>query len=183
MLNCPTENLHFLNSQDTLLMDLDILQHSDAHFYLTGSRYFGNYHQSSDYDFFAQYDQAICEFLETHKYKALGCYQSGYLDSNTSVVYRKGKIDIQLVTNVNMKKWAQEQIKAHFFYRHMPKRGTHTFALWNMLFSIYPHLDHNKSKSPQKFCSYCDKWIKDVEASFNPQGDPVCPLCWSRLDK
>ena len=39
-----------------------MLRQSSYTFYLTGSRYFGNYTENSDWDFFADYNTIVREF-------------------------------------------------------------------------------------------------------------------------
>lgn len=100
-----------------IAMKMELMEKSMFDFFLTGSRYFGNVHKDSDWDFFVQDNLALPQFL-----KDLGFIKETsddtdiepipYGDSNTVSVWtyyakERGGIHIQISKDVNAKKAAQ----------------------------------------------------------------------------
>lgn len=110
-------------------------------FYLTGSRYFGGYTDTSDYDYFTEDTQSTAKLLEEHGFRKLGF--TDYKDELTSSVYRveiDGKrIDIQLVKDVRLKIRAQQILSSVFYknlYTGLAKNKTQVDKLWNLAFAM-----------------------------------------------
>ena len=97
------------DSHDSILNKLRMSSHK---FFLTGSRFFGNVHEGSDWDFFAQDSQELRIFV-----RDLGLHHDSeaeeYFDSQCVKVYRNfnERIDIQLVRDCKRKELAQEMIR------------------------------------------------------------------------
>jgi len=85
--------------------------YNDAHFYSTGSRYFGTNSADSDYDFFTTYNTKILSDLITNGFQEIdsmyGKFGNG-TDPHLLRIFRKGKVDIQLVKDENIKQKVQE---------------------------------------------------------------------------
>ena len=77
----------------------------DAPLYLTGSHFFGTASAVSDIDFFTQNSLVARTALTCAKFKIHLAVP--YNDRMVTVVYRKGKIDIQLVVSAEIKSMAQ----------------------------------------------------------------------------
>jgi predicted nucleotidyltransferase len=116
------------------------LQNSDLDFYLTGSRFFNNHRENSDYDFFVEDSPGVRQFLKSLGFSKLN--NSAYLDDNTVVVYRYMPksgyyitIDIQIVVDAVKKQSIQNIMK----YNDFILTGDKTYAktVWNTLMSIY----------------------------------------------
>mgnify|MGYP000864027683 CR=1 FL=1 len=127
------------------------LQNSDLDFYLTGSRFFNNHRENSDYDFFVEDSPGVRQFLKSLGFSKLN--NSAYLDDNTVVVYRympksdcyitndgytiknHNHIDIQIVVDAVKKQSVQNIMK----YNDFILTGDKTYAktVWNTLMSIY----------------------------------------------
>jgi len=116
------------------------LQNSDLDFYLTGSRFFNNHRENSDYDFFVEDTPGVRQFLKSLGFSKLN--NSAYLDDNTVVVYRYMPksgyyitIDIQIVVDAVKKQSIQNIMK----YNDFILTGDKTYAktVWNTLMSIY----------------------------------------------
>jgi hypothetical protein len=96
------------NVRDEVLHNM---RNSNIEFYLTGSRYFGNVHQDSDWDFFTSYTRETETWLLEQGFKKLDSLDDeiSYKDSVTISVWRLEKgIDVQLVKSVNQKLKAQQ---------------------------------------------------------------------------
>jgi len=91
---------------------LEVLRNSTINFHLTGSHFFHSATVASDIDFFAQDDEKTAKFLVDCGFKRLET--SSYIDTQTTAVFRKGSIDVQLVRDVALKDKVQEKIKALF---------------------------------------------------------------------
>jgi len=77
-------------------------------FRLTGSRYFGSWQRRSDFDFFTENTASINSYLKS---KGFVIVLSGdYTDALTDLVYRKGKVHVQIINNVLLKQRIQKAI-------------------------------------------------------------------------
>lgn len=113
-----------------VLIALDV---SEFDFYLTGSRYFGNVRPKSDWDFFVDDSQKVREFLGSEGFIEQPLWRSEYLDQNTSAVFRKNGVDIQLVKDIQMKHVAQEILKKSEATNVMHNKAQHS-ALWKIVY-------------------------------------------------
>lgn len=111
-------------------------QYKPAKFYLTGSRYFGNHHEQSDYDYIVQDDEDVREFLRSQGFviQALPHYN----DTNTVAVYSHQygqksweKIDVQCCQNVQNKLKAQQVIRGTF-PKGLPKDKSISKGIWEL---------------------------------------------------
>ena len=87
---------------------------SDIKFYQTGSRYFGTSTDDSDWDFFADDTIDTRRWLTDHGFICLSFYADNNeynIDPFCNAVYRQGKVDVQLVNNLDLKIKAQDLIK------------------------------------------------------------------------
>lgn len=81
-------------------------------FYLTGSRYFGSSGLLSDWDFFVEHTDEVKVFLTDLGFENI-CNKDYLFDRTTVYTYRYQNVDVQLVTNIQVKKKAQLLIKHH----------------------------------------------------------------------
>lgn len=86
---------------------LSLLANSSHNFYLTGSRFFGNARELSDWDFFSQYSEELEKWLLEQGFTHLLGSQNLYNDENTAMVLERGWIQVQLQAEVNLKIAAQ----------------------------------------------------------------------------
>lgn len=84
---------------------LQFLADSSFEFIPTGSRAFGMSRPDSDYDFFT--DVTVGDFLRRSGFRKIS---GEYEDSHTVSVYRRGKVDVQLVRNIASKKVVQKML-------------------------------------------------------------------------
>lgn len=90
---------------------LSQLNHSSFKFYLTGSRFFGYPHASSDWDFFTQTDPRVEQYLKGKGFKRIPM-NPDWIDPITDIVYRhQDDVEVALVNNVDLKKRAQYYIR------------------------------------------------------------------------
>lgn len=125
---------------------LDTLKDSPFEFYPTGSRYFGNFRESSDYDFFAKDTDQLCSFLIDNKFVPLWGDKSRrtigfceYTDIITNEVYHYYgdiQIDIQLVSDVPMKIAAQEALKLKPSLLEAGANKKEHKRMWNFILKI-----------------------------------------------
>lgn len=88
------------------------LHESKFKFQLTGSAFFGS-PNPHDLDFFVQDDDEVREFLKHIGFGVSGGH-APYLDSNTVEVYRKGRLDVQVVRSFKEKVQVQTALKQTF---------------------------------------------------------------------
>lgn len=90
------------------------MEATSFHFFLTGSRYFGNAQLNSDWDFFCLDSQDVRGWLESIGFNREK-YNQSYNDSNCLAVYygrfEGDSVHVQLVKNESRKCWAQNLIK------------------------------------------------------------------------
>jgi len=122
------------NAEFTVPMLTRLSQHPHHTFYLTGSRYFGGYTQCSDWDFFVEHSEDIINWLTSLDFKI--CIDTQYKDQSVQMImkYRDEeiKIDIQLVTNAQLKNEVQEGLPKELM-RKSPHDIRHLY--WNYALS------------------------------------------------
>ena len=90
----------------------DKMSKSGHVFHLTGSRYFGYYSELSDWDFFVEDHQNLHAELEDMGFKMM---PGGYDDPVTAEVWHHpDDIHVQVVTDIEVKKTAQQIIRDNF---------------------------------------------------------------------
>lgn len=120
---------------------LEKMRNSDKfEFHLTGSRAFGGWNSSSDYDFFCENSQEVKEFLLSCKFYYLKKInnvlysENAYVDDNIAEVLRHHSgIDVQLQKDVSKKMKAQKLLL--LFWLHLkatPKENR--YKLWNLAY-------------------------------------------------
>ncbi len=91
---------------------LESLENSPFKFYLTGSRFFGNNRKSSDYDFFAVYCTDVEEFLQREGFRNISLVETNYFGTDgIKGLYRNSNVDVQLVSDPELKARVQEVLK------------------------------------------------------------------------
>ena len=108
---------------------LRALEDSPFEFYLTGSRFFGNFRQDSDYDFFV--DENIVPWLIENGFERLPTHN--YLDLLTVSVFQKGNVHIQVVKDVVLKSRVQQLIKETIPGIYFTFNKTNHSLLWNLV--------------------------------------------------
>ena len=108
---------------------MEYLDESEFDFYLTGSRFFNTNKIYSDWDFFTKDCEEVRRFLSNHDFYPV---VNEYNDKLTTAVYRRPFIDVQLVTDVECKRIAQEILRINPPSENFVSR-TQT---WNFAFSI-----------------------------------------------
>lgn len=116
---------------DATVEALSFVQGSAGQFYLTGSRFFGNNAENSDYDFFTEATDEVAVELAEAGFKLLS---EGNYEGTSAVVavWEKGKVQVQLVLDAPLKERIQSGIK-----HHIPGFG---------------HLDKNQRKLVWRLC-------------------------------
>lgn len=148
------DNVNFLSP---LQQTLAGLQNSKFGFWLTGSRFFGNAHELSDWDFITGYNQEV----EAHL-KELGFVLNegvqDYLDKMTTKVLTKHfcscefhardwheevrhtdeclKIDIQLAHDLDLKLTVRNILKENFSHVSLPSDKCQRSKLWDMVYNL-----------------------------------------------
>ena len=106
--------------------------------YLFGSHLFGGAKEWSDKDYFSEYTSDACCYLLDLGFKATGEHDVYGLDEQTVVVYRKGDVDVALVSNLETKIKACQFITScdaalpRLSKVPKPKRS----ALWNAVYNL-----------------------------------------------
>ena len=113
------KNFTSVPEQWDLVQNLAALKEAPFEFHLTGSRFFGNAHHDSDWDFFTEDSIEVREFLQNQGFENL----NDKLEVNPKDLYREdpniatvfesvfAKVQVQLVQNVGQKIVAQDILK------------------------------------------------------------------------
>ena len=107
---------------------VDLIKESGIKFYLTGSRYFGNSRPESDWDFFTCHTTAAVIWIVDNGFEEVSIYG----DDQTTYVYRKENVHVQLIKNIDLKIKAQEIIIRHGLYG-VTKEWRR--QIWNAIFN------------------------------------------------
>jgi hypothetical protein len=113
--------------------------------YLTGSRYFGDARQDSDWDFYCEHSEGLTETLirEGFHLETRPDYNDAnaarYNDSNTALVFHRGnwgnpEIHIQVVVSAELKSRVQNNRSFRAVYLSLTKKER--VALWNMAYAF-----------------------------------------------
>lgn len=121
------------NYQVNSIKVLTQLAESKLDFHLTGSRYFGNATQLSDWDFFCQDSKQVRNFLVSLGFK-VGGQGTDYLDNQMAFVYRhpEALVDVQVVHEVLVKQIAQLLVDTKEIHR--DKDLTTRNSAWNIAY-------------------------------------------------
>lgn len=120
---------------------------SSQAFYLTGSRFFGNFHEGSDWDYFTDKSQWIADTLRDNDFFRIDITNHNYMDLNTAAVFEHTKvpIHIQLVDDVELKIAVQNMIKESHLLDHLMNKQQRK-ALWNACYQAYAYGRNRKSE-------------------------------------
>lgn len=113
---------------------LQWVEMSKWNFHLTGSRFFGNTHAKSDWDFFAEYSNELDRELRENGWKRDSNKEYTHRNS-TVVIYYKENVHIQLVKNLEMKIKIQDKL-APVFREIVPTKEIATL-IWRMAEEAY----------------------------------------------
>jgi len=114
---------------------IQLLKTASFVFTLTGSRYFGDAKLNSDYDFFVQKDEDVCNWLIKNGFVILGSGE-GYDGIPGVSVFRKLNVDVQIRRNADefarINQWLFDHPEA---YQHLKSLGKSekAQALWDYL--------------------------------------------------
>lgn len=95
---------------------LILLEKSTFEFHLTGSRYFGTTHSSSDWDFFVQDDPAVRDFLLQNGFlpESTGLYHADLNNAEVWYSLPGPGVHIQIVKRADVKILLQNLVRKHF---------------------------------------------------------------------
>lgn len=110
-------------------------------FYLTGSRYFGDFNHASDYDYLAVHSQEVRSYLTQQGFELLDSPSYGIENDITVIaVYRRGNVDVQILTNdhhLNIKLMAMRLFKAAGIWPSKNKHGMYLRSqMWTTMLSV-----------------------------------------------
>lgn len=103
-------------NDETLKAIARVIQ-STCKFEVCGSRFFGDIHDTSDYDFVTESD--IADKLVSEGWHWSQSDRGGYLDSNTIHVVQFGKVQVIIVHSIPSRMKAREYIVANSLNRHL----------------------------------------------------------------
>lgn len=117
-------------------------------FYLTGSRFFENSDDTSDYDFFTTDSKTVREWLSMMGFTPIPMIgkpdqdDAGYNDSDIVDVFRnhKARVDVQLVHDVKIRLEAQQLLKSWKLLKNYPK--DERSRLWTFALMIVRQRHH-----------------------------------------
>ena len=118
---------------------ISLMTSTSRKFELTGSRFFGNTHRFSDWDFFTEYSDSVVDWLkawgfhrlEANLVKDLMTLYPG--DPNIVDVWQKHNVQVQLVINFKIKHYAQMLLSvepARKWYLAAQKEGRKEWWVW-----------------------------------------------------
>lgn len=114
-------------------------------FFLTGSRYFGNYTAQSDWDFFVEYGGDLIVKLRSIGFEQVS--DSTYSDSGLMFLFQKQDqgtvVQIQIVRDVRIKRMAQyilnNRLKTKYMTATKEERGT----LWSAVLETIDYMNQS----------------------------------------
>lgn len=111
-------------------IELKHLEAAPFDFFLTGSRFFGNAENGSDWDFYTKASTPVEDFLKSGGYAVSLMYEDSFTVKVLTRATPWFKIDIQLVENVDLKTRAQGMLAPYI--NHVSKE--YHKVLWEMAF-------------------------------------------------
>jgi len=113
---------------------LNVLAHSEYNFYLTGSRFFGGSTETSDWDFFTELNPKIEKFLESYHFVVKVI--DAYCDTVYERVIDKNIIQIHIVDDIEMKKFAQLMLSNNSVLINKNTDKQHVRDIWRMTMQL-----------------------------------------------
>lgn len=104
-------------------------------FYMTGSRYFGNFHSGSDHDFFVQHSNHASQWLISNGFRLH--MEGSYCDAQTRCVYvhAEANVHVQCVLDAKIKHKAQEFIKTWSRQLALMEKSQRSI-IWNLAYDL-----------------------------------------------
>ena len=132
---------------DPNALTLAEMEKSDIEFHLTGSRFFGIARIDSDYDFYALLSNGNEAWLREHGFRDItldgndymGYFAQRIANNNVAKIYRKGRIDVQLVTDIELKSNIQSLIREAGIMHFLRNSGISKQAMiqfWNLFYNL-----------------------------------------------
>jgi hypothetical protein len=119
------------------------MEGSNFEFHLTGSRFFGGFKPSSDWDYFVQDSNEVRDFLVNIGFDMQEDPIFAYDDITIVSLFTKNDIHVQIVQNAKLKAEAQQLLSEFAKIKAVPKEYRRYF--WNFAFAI---LEANKRRFP-----------------------------------
>jgi predicted nucleotidyltransferase len=142
------------NIEATIPADIiETFNESKHTFYLTGSRYWGNAHKNSDWDFFVEMDEEVKSMLKSIGFERLSNHIAYVDDIQCTDVYEKYVssknggdvlIQVQMVASAEIKNLIQE--KLYQMYPGGLGNKSEAKIIWKNAFEFF-HLGRKASKS------------------------------------
>lgn len=117
-----------------------LLRYAHLKFYLTGSRFFGTHRRSSDYDLFVERSHQAFQYLISLGFQPrlpdlMEELMEKYVgDPQICDVYERGKVQVQIVHDAELKMLAQEYLKSMpkdaLFYQDLHNRDKSRMRGW-----------------------------------------------------
>jgi len=112
-------------------------------YYLTGSRFFGNFKEDSDWDFFAFASEETRRELVTMGFKRINCenfidlgYNQDQFVDILELEVIDGVVQVQLVNNIEAKTQVQNFIKSFYLHQFNSMSKNERKELWTLLLHI-----------------------------------------------
>lgn len=123
------------------LSPLEELQHINAKFFLTGSRFFGMATEQADYDFFASHTPELEAELRGRGFSDITPRYLGEQDrviQEMVCVLHKGRVDVQLVLDAHKKCAIQEALKRSGMLQMLGRTSLPIkYAAWSLAYMAY----------------------------------------------
>lgn len=112
------------------------LEKSEFTFYLTGSRFFGNAHEKSDWDFFTEDSgDALRDYLRRIGFRRLDSKTTEYTDMNVIDIWENQNVHVQVIRNLHFKRKAQVLLNTKPFKAiYLAATKTRRRHLWEGIF-------------------------------------------------
>lgn len=112
------------------------LEKSEFTFYLTGSRFFGNAREKSDWDFFTEDSgDALRDYLRRIGFRRLDSKTTEYTDMNVIDIWENQNVHVQVIRNLHFKRKAQVLLNTKPFKAiYLAATKTRRRHLWEGIF-------------------------------------------------
>lgn len=136
------------------------LAESPYQFYITGSRFFGGSTPQSDWDYFAQNDEKVLQFLQSLGFKS--AKTNTYSDPGIKFLLIKEDVQVQLVSDAIAKDAVQKMITKYMTVNQMKSLTGHMrVVLWAIPLEIW------------KLAIETEKMREKQYPNPNPDHDPM----------
>lgn len=112
---------------------LDVFAEAPAEFHLGGSHYFGCAREDSDIDLITTHTSDVVQLLKSHGFERMGVARHEYAMPHTYGVFQRGRVQVQVVTDLDSTLLARDILSQHFAAEHYAADNSQRRYVWTRL--------------------------------------------------